>query len=61
MNKMSSIQSKELRMIHEFEAPKQLVFDAFSTAEALNEWWGPVETNNSVVSLDFRPGARKWH
>ncbi len=34
-----------------------MVFNAFSNAEALNEWWGPVETNNSVISLDFRPGG----
>ena len=57
MNTMPSIKQKELRIIHEFDAPKEMVFDAFTTAEALNEWWGPVETNNTVVSLDFRPGG----
>jgi PhnB protein len=57
MNTMPSTKQKELRIIHEFNAPKEMVFDAFATAEALNEWWGPVETNNSVVSLDFRPGG----
>jgi|SRR5690349_9583768 len=40
-----------------FDAPKHLVFDAFGNAEALNEWWGPVESRNSVVKLDFRPGG----
>ena len=42
---------------YSFDAPKQLVFNAFSTAEALNEWWGPGNANNSVVSLDFKPGG----
>ncbi|RFS14363.1 SRPBCC domain-containing protein [Emticicia sp. C21] len=42
---------------YEFNAPKELVFNAFSKAEALNEWWGPLQTKNSVVSLDFRPGG----
>jgi PhnB protein len=57
MNTTPSIQKKELRIIHEFSAPKEMVFDAFTSAEALNEWWGPAEMNNSVVSLDFRPGG----
>lgn len=42
---------------YEFNAPKELVFRAFGDAAALNEWWGPVETQNSVISLDFRPGG----
>ena len=42
---------------YEFNAPKELVFNAFSTAEAMNEWWGPVQTKNSVISLDFRSGG----
>lgn len=40
-----------------FQAPKQLVFDAFSTAKALERWWGPVEAPIDVISLDFRPGG----
>ena len=42
----------------EFEAPMKLVFEAFSTAAALGEWWGPVEAPIEVIHLDFRPGGR---
>jgi uncharacterized protein YndB with AHSA1/START domain len=38
-------------------ASKQSVFDAFSNADALARWWGPVEAPIDVVSLDFRPGG----
>lgn len=38
-------------------ASKQRVFDAFSNADALAQWWGPVEAPIDVVSLDFRPGG----
>jgi len=38
-------------------ASKQAVFDAFSNADALAQWWGPVEAPIDVVSLDFRPGG----
>ena len=41
----------------EFNAPRKRVFNAFSNAEALNAWWGPIETKNSVIKLDFRPGG----
>lgn len=40
-----------------FRAPKELVFDAFATKEALARWWGPVEAPIDVISLDFRPGG----
>lgn len=50
-------QQKSLRLSYEFDVPKKVVFDAFANAEALNEWWGPVEAKNSVISLDFRPGG----
>jgi uncharacterized glyoxalase superfamily protein PhnB/uncharacterized protein YndB with AHSA1/START domain len=49
--------NKRFSFIREFDAPKKDVFNAFSNAEALNAWWGPVECKNSVVSLDFRPGG----
>ena len=38
-----------------FNASKEMIFDAFATAEALAQWWGPVEAPIDVVSLDFRP------
>ena len=54
---MNTTQNTTFRLTHVFNAPKKLVFNAFSTAEALNNWWGPVETTNSVIKLDFRPGG----
>lgn len=40
-----------------FNAPQRLVFEAFGNAEALNAWWGPAETQNTVISLDFKTGG----
>jgi uncharacterized protein YndB with AHSA1/START domain len=53
----AKINNTDFVISYEFNAPKELVFNAFSQAEALNEWWGPVQTKNSVISLDFRPGG----
>ena len=48
---------KTFTLVREFDAPRKEVFNAFADADALNEWWGPAETTNSVVKLDFRPGG----
>ena len=47
----------EFSITREFEAPIKLVFEAFSTATALAQWWGPVEAPIEVIRLDFRPGG----
>jgi len=40
-----------------FNAPKELVFEAFANEAALAGWWGPVEAPIDVISLDFRAGG----
>ncbi len=57
MNSHPTTASAPFTLTYEFDAPKKMVFEAFSNAEALNEWWGPVEAKNTVISLDFRPGG----
>ncbi len=57
MNTKPTSETGELHMSYEFRAPKELVFNAFSNADALGEWWGPVESKNSVIKLDFKPGG----
>ena len=49
--------SATFNFTREFNASRKRVFNAFSNAEALNAWWGPIETKNSVIKLDFRPGG----
>lgn len=43
-----------------FRAPRALVFEAFSRAEHLRQWWGPRGWELLVCDLDFREGGR-WH
>jgi uncharacterized protein YndB with AHSA1/START domain len=51
---MQTIQ-KEFIITRTFNAPKELVFKAFSESEALAQWWGPKEMPITVIKLDFRP------
>ena len=39
------------------EKLSEVATNTFIDAGALNEWWGPAESTNSVISLDFRPGG----
>jgi len=40
-----------------FDAPRDLVFQAWSDPEALARWWGPKGMALQVRHLDFRPGG----
>jgi uncharacterized protein YndB with AHSA1/START domain len=48
---------KEFTLKYNFNAPRRLVFNAFSDAKALGEWWGPVESKTTVIKLDYREGG----
>ncbi|MFO0762329.1 MAG: SRPBCC family protein [Byssovorax sp.] len=41
-----------------FDAPRELVYAAFTKAEHLARWWGPKGFSLTVKSLDVRPGGR---
>jgi uncharacterized protein YndB with AHSA1/START domain len=40
-----------------FNAPRNLVWKAWTEAEHLAKWWGPKGFTVSVASFDFRPGG----
>ena len=40
-----------------FHAPRQMVFDAWTKAEMLREWWGPACFTNPVCEVDARGGG----
>ncbi len=46
---------EQFSITRKLNAPKAVVFKAFSNAEALAKWWGPVNMPIDVLQLDFRP------
>lgn len=40
-----------------FDAPRQLVFDAWTKRELLEKWWGPKGFTNPRCDIDVRPGG----
>ena len=47
----------EVVMTRVFDAPRQLVFDAFSKPELLKRWFGPRGWSLVVCEVDFRVGG----
>jgi uncharacterized protein YndB with AHSA1/START domain len=50
----------ELEFVRTYEAPRQLVWEAWTDPEQLAKWWGPrgVSTPRESIEIDFRPGGR---
>jgi uncharacterized protein YndB with AHSA1/START domain len=60
-NKMTfKVEGPVLIMEREFDAPRELVYEAHTTAEHLKHWWGPRGWILSACTVDFRPEG-VWH
>jgi uncharacterized protein YndB with AHSA1/START domain len=47
----------EFLITREFDAPRALVFQAWTDPKQLAQWWGPRGFTNPVCELDVRPGG----
>src|SRR5258708_24804004 len=47
---------KEFGITREFDAPRELVFKAWTDPKHLAQWWGPRGFTNPVCEWDARPG-----
>jgi uncharacterized protein YndB with AHSA1/START domain len=52
---VSAVQS--LTITHLFDAPRQIVWEAWTKPEHLAEWWGPEMFTNPICEVDLRPGG----
>jgi uncharacterized protein YndB with AHSA1/START domain len=48
---------QELTFTRVFDAPRSLVFKAWTEPERMKQWWGPHRFTNPVCELDVRPGG----
>jgi uncharacterized protein YndB with AHSA1/START domain len=49
---------REFIITREFEAPRELVFKAWTDPKHLTHWWGPKGFTNPVCEWDAQPGKR---
>jgi len=52
---------KEVNIEKIFEAPRELVFKAWSTAEHLSKWYVPQGCETTVYNFEFKPGGIFHH
>jgi uncharacterized protein YndB with AHSA1/START domain len=50
----------ELELVRTYPAPRRIVWDAWTDADQMAEWWGPrgLSTPRDSIELDLRPGGR---
>jgi uncharacterized protein YndB with AHSA1/START domain len=48
---------REIAMTRVFDAPRELVFEAHTSCEHLQNWWGPRKYEIASCDVDFRPGG----
>ncbi|MGA3067563.1 MAG: SRPBCC domain-containing protein [Tepidisphaeraceae bacterium] len=51
---------REVVITRMFDAPRELVWKAWTEQEMMAQWWGPRGFTNPVCKLDVRPGG-SWH
>ncbi len=51
---------RELRFERSYDAPVEAVWQAWTRAEILREWWGPEKTTIPECEVDLRLGGRLW-
>lgn len=60
--KVEAVGDREIRMTRLFNAPRELVFDAFTKPELVQRWlWGPDGWSMPVCEMDVRKGGKyRW-
>ena len=54
---MTTKSGKEFVITREFDAPRELVWKAWTERDRLMQWFGPKGFTMVVATLDFRPGG----
>ena len=57
MASASSTADRELVITRTINAPRELVFAAFSDPQHISQWWGPNGFTTSTASMDVRVGG----
>lgn len=56
-NPVQDLAPSELVLTRVYDAPRDLVFEAWTNSKHLAQWWGPYGFTNPICELDLRPGG----
>jgi uncharacterized protein YndB with AHSA1/START domain len=54
-------ETRTVRVERQFDAEQDLVWDAFTKQEILDEWWAPRPWMSRTKSMDFKPGGQRFY
>ena len=52
---------REIVITRVFDAPREMVWDAFTDPKQVAQWWGPNGFTTTIHEMDVRPGGRWRH
>jgi uncharacterized protein YndB with AHSA1/START domain len=61
---MEFILNKETKMVDitkEFDAPRDLVWDAYTKPELLDQWWAPKPLTSRTTEMNFEVGGKRFY
>ncbi len=56
-NEAAASANREIVTTRLFDAPRQLVFEAWTDPKHVAQWWGPRGFTNTIHEMDVRPGG----
>jgi len=54
-------ETKTVSITKEFDAPRDMVWDAYTKADLLDQWWAPKPFASRTTVMDFREGGRRFY
>ena len=54
-------ETKTVLITKEFDAERDLVWDAYTKPELLDQWWAPKPMTSRTKSMDFKIGGRRFY
>ena len=54
-------ETKTVTITKEFAAELSLVWDAYTKAELLDQWWAPKPLKSVTTAMDFKVGGRRFY
>ena len=54
-------ETKTVLIVKEFDAERDLVWDAYTKPELLDQWWAPKPFSSRTKVMEFREGGRRFY
>ena len=54
-------ETKTVDITKEFDAPRDLVWDAYTKPELLDQWWAPKPFSSRTKEMEFKVGGKRFY